>query len=442
MFKLFGRRHEFCDGVSRRDLLKVGALGLGGLTLPGLMRARAAAAAEGREVRRTSVIYIELAGGPSHFETYDPKPSAPREYRGPLGSVATKLPGVRFSECMVEQAKIAHRLAIIRSVQHDSSSHETSAHLVQTGYYLRDRQNRENEMPCVGAVAARLCGANVSGVPAYVAVPSMMRAGAAAYLGKGFNAFETGGDPNKKNFQVNNLSLVKTLSLDRLESRRTLLTALDSSRRVVDNRGVSGAMDNFTSQAFELVTGDRAREAFAIEREKDKIRDRYGRSTTGQSLLLARRLIESGVGFVTVRVGGWDDHTKIKDRILGKAPALDQGVAALVNDLHASGLDEDVLVIAMGEFGRTPRINKNAGRDHWGSVMSVLVAGGGLKMGQVIGSSNRKGEIPQSSPYRPEHVLAMVYRHLGVNPEQTFNDLSGRPRYILERRELIKELLA
>ncbi|MBX3413537.1 MAG: DUF1501 domain-containing protein [Pirellulales bacterium] len=442
MLDFIGCRHEFCDGVSRRDLLKVGALGLGGLTLPGLLRARATAAAEGREVRRTSVIYIELAGGPSHFETYDPKPTAPREYRGPLGSVATKLPGVRFSECMTEQAKIADRLAIIRSVQHESSSHETSAHLVQTGYYLRDRQNRENEMPCIGAVAARLRGANVSGVPAYVAVPNMMRSGAAAYLGKGFNAFETGGDPNKANFRVNNLSLVKTLSLDRLESRRTLLAALDSSRRVVDNRGVSGAMDNFTSQAFELVTGDRAREAFAIEREKDKARDRYGRTTTGQSLLLARRLVESGVGFVTVRVGSWDDHTKIKDRILGKAPALDRGVAALVKDLQASGLDQEVLVVAMGEFGRTPRVNKTAGRDHWGSVMSVLVAGGGLKMGQVIGSSNRKGEIPQSSPYRPEHVLAMVYRHLGIDPEQTFNDLSGRPRYILERRELIKELLA
>lgn len=441
MLNLLGRTHGFCDGVSRRDLLKVGALGLGGLTLPGLLRARAAAAAEGKDVRRTSVIYIELAGGPSHFETYDPKPTAPREYRGPLGSVATKLPGVRFSECMVEQAKIADRLAVIRSIHHESSSHQTSAHLTQTGYYLRDRQNRDNEMPCAGAVSARLRGANVSGVPAFVSIPTVMRYGSAAYLGKGHNPFETGGDPNKKNFTVNNLSLVKSLSLDRLENRRTLLAAFDSTRRVVDTQGVSGAMDDFTAQAFELVTGDRARDAFAIEREKDKVRDRYGRSTTGQSLLLARRLVQAGVGFVTVRVGGWDDHTKIKDRILSKAPALDQGVAALVKDLTALGLDRDVLVIAMGEFGRTPRVNKNAGRDHWGSVMSVLVAGGGLKMGQVIGSSNAKGEIPQSSPYRPEDVLAMAYRHLGIDPEQTFNDLSGRPRYILERRELITELI-
>jgi len=441
MLNLFGRTHGFCDGVSRRDLLKVGALGLGGLTLPGLLRARAAAAAEGSEVRHTSVIYIELAGGPSHFETYDPKPTAPREYRGPLGSVATKLPGVRFSECMVEQAKIADRLAVIRSIHHESSSHQTSAHLTQTGYYLRDRQNRNNEMPCAGAVSARLRGANASGVPAFVSIPSVMRYGSAAYLGKGHNPFETGGDPNKKNFTVNNLSLVKSLSLDRLENRRTLLAAFDSSRRVVDTQGVSGAMDDFTAQAFELVTGDRAKDAFAIEREKDKVRDRYGRSTTGQSLLLARRLIEAGVGFVTVRVGSWDDHNKIKDRILSKAPALDRGLAALVKDLTASGLDQDVLVIAMGEFGRTPRVNKTAGRDHWGSVMSVLVAGGGLKMGQVIGSSNAKGEIPQSSPYRPEDVLAMAYRHLGINPEQTFNDLSGRPRYILERREQITELI-
>jgi hypothetical protein len=440
MIELLSSSQSYCDGVSRRNLIKIGALTLPGLTLANLLRANAAAKDDAPR-RSASVIFIELAGGPSHFETYDPKPTAPKEYRGPFASIPTRLPGVRFSELMARQAQVADRLAILRAIHHDSSSHETSSHLVQTGYYLRDRQNRENEMPCVGAVTARVHGPNQPGLPAYVAVPQMMRSGAAAHLGKAYNPFITGGDPNRPNFQVNNLELTKSLSLKRLGSRRALLASLDRSRAVLDNRGVTQAIDQFAVQAFDMVTGDRARKAFDISAEDEKVRNRYGRTTVGQSLLLARRLVEAGVAFVSVRAGGWDDHVDIAKRMRDKGPAYDQGVAALVSEIHERGLDRDVLVVAMGEFGRTPRVNRNAGRDHWGSVMSVLLSGGGLKMGQVIGSSNRKGEIPQDQPYRPENVLAMIYRHVGIDPAQTFDDFAGRPRYLLEERGLIPELI-
>ena len=441
MLKITGKRYTTCDGVTRRSLLRIGALGLGGLTLPQMLASRSRAAASGKSLPATSVIYVELAGGPTHIETYDPKPDAPSEYRGPLGVAASPIAGVYFSELMQQQANIAEKLAIIRSIHHDSSSHGTSSHLTQTGYYLRDRQNRNNEMPCAGAISSRVCGASGTGVPAYVALQRTMRYGNAAYLGKSYNPFSVSRDPNRSDFRVDNLGLVRGLTIDRLSDRRGLRNQLDSARQVVDTQGVSQAVDSFTTDAFDLVTSGRAQDAFAIEREPDQIRDRYGRSRTGQEMLLARRLIEAGVTFVSLRVGSWDDHNKIESRMKSKGPAYDQGLAALVEDLHQRGMDRDVLVVAMGEFGRTPRINRNAGRDHWGRLMSVLLAGGGLKTGQIIGKSNAKGEVPEENPYRPENVLAMVYRHLGIDTGATFPDFSGRPRYVLEDRELIRELV-
>ncbi len=441
MLKATGTRFDYCDGIQRRDFLRAGFLGLGGLSLADLLRTQAQAAANGRPTPKRSVIFIELAGGPTQFETYDPKPEAPAEYRGPLGTIQTALSGVRFSEMMVEQAKIADRLAVIRSMHHNSGSHQTSSHLTQTGYYLRDRQNRDNELPCIGSIVDHVQGPNAKGVPGYVAIPRIMRYGQAAFLGKGHNPFETGGDPNKKDFKVQNLDLVGNLDLDRLDDRRALLSSFDESRRVIDNRGVGDALDSFTRDAFELVTGDRARMAFDIAQEPDALRDRYGRHTVGQSLLLARRLIEAGVAFVSVRVGGWDDHNKLVQRMKTKAPQFDRGVAALIDDLYERGMERDVLVVAMGEFGRTPRFNRNAGRDHWGSLMSVMMAGGGLNVGQIVGSSNSRGEIPLDNPYRPEHVLATAYRHLGIDTEATFTDHAGRPRYVLEQRDVVRELV-
>jgi hypothetical protein len=402
---------------------------------------RARSSGKEAERRGTSVIFVELAGGPTHIETYDPKPNAPAEYRGPLGTISTNVPGVQFSELMVQQARIMDKLAVLRAVTHTSSSHGTSAHLTQTGYYLRDPQRRENDMPCAGSITSQLRGPNQIGVPAYVAIPQVMRFGGPAYFGKRFSPFETGGNPAASKFEVNNLSLHASLNLERLTDRRSLLSALDGQRRAADAQGTGAAIDHFSREAFDMVTGDRARRAFQIDAESETTRDRYGRHTIGQSLLLARRLVEAGVTFVTVRVGGWDDHVQIEQRMKDKGPAYDQGLAALVEDLHERGTDRDVLVVSMGEFGRTPRINANAGRDHWGTLMSVVLAGGGLNVGQIVGSSNDKGETPQDLPYRPENILATVYRHLGIDPQLTFNDFSGRPRYILENREVVKELI-
>ena len=441
MLTFSGHSSTFCDGVSRRSALQVGSLGLAGcvgLNLDQVLRARDAQSATAR--KNTSVIFIELAGGPTQFETYDPKPNAPREYRGAFGTVQTNLPGVLFSEWMPRQAALADKLAIIRSVHHPSNSHDPSSHLTQTGYYKRGPKGGVNQMPAFGCVVAKVRGPNAATLPPYVAVPRTMRNGGPAHLGKSFNPFETISDPSRKDFKVQNLALNKTLNRTRLSDRKSLLGALDAQRRLADLQGASQAVDDFTYQAFDLITGNAARVAFDIDAESDTVRDTYGRTPNGQSLLLARRLVEHGVTCVTVRVTGWDDHTKIADRLKQKAPSYDQGAAALVNDLHERGLADDVLVVSMGEFGRTPRVNKNAGRDHWGSVMSVMLAGGGLQTG-ILGASNSRGEVPAANAYRPENVLAMIYRHLGIDPGMTFNDFSGRPRHLLETRDLIKELV-
>ena len=434
---------EFCDRISRRSILQAGLAGTIGLSLPDLLRLQAVGADKKIPRTDTSVIYLELAGGPTQHETYDPKPDAPKEYRGPLQAIETALPGVYFNELMGEQAKLADKLAVIRSIHHDSGSHGTSSHLTQTGYYLRDRQNRENEMPTFGSITARIRGENAPGVPPFVSIPRTMRYGRAAWLGKGHNPFETIHNANDKNFQVANLTLLKGLTAERLQDRRLLLAGFDAARKTVDNSGTAEAIDEFTKQAFDMVTGKAARNAFDLKQEGEATRRRYGKNALGQNFLLARRLVEHGVTVATVRVstlGSWDDHNGIANRMKRKGPAFDQAVAALVQDLHDRGLDKNVLVVGMGEFGRTPRVNRSAGRDHWGRVMSVFLAGGGLPVGQIIGSSDSKGAVPVTSPYRPEHVLVVIYRHLGIDPQRTFTDPSGRPRHILERRESITEL--
>lgn len=431
----------FCDGLTRRSVLKAGFLGVGGFSLPDILQLQSASASS--VVGDTkAVIFVELAGGPSQFETYDPKPDAPIEYRGEFGVVATNVPGVLFSELMVEQSKLMDKLSIVRSVHHQSNSHDPSSHLSQTGYYKRGAKGGRSSadtMPCFGSVIAKLRGPNVSGLPAYVGVPKVMRNGQASYLGKAYNPFETVRDPNTPEFRVENLSPVSGLTDGRFNDRRGLLTSFDGQRRLFDLEGSSSAIDRFREQSFELVTGPRARAAFDVEAEPDSLRDAYGRTTTGQNLLLARRLVESGVTCVTVSVTGWDDHGKLASGLKQRGPAYDQGMAALVRDLYERGLNKNVLVVAMGEFGRTPRYNSAAGRDHWGAVMSVLLAGGGLQPG-VVGSSNSKGEFPVEAPYRPENVLAMIYRHLGIDPQLTFDDFSGRPRYLLEEHRLISEI--
>jgi len=302
-------------------------------------------------------------------------------------------------------------------------------------------------MPCIGSVIARVRGTNRVEMPPFVSIRGPLRYGRAAWLGSSYDPFVISGDPAGDDFEVPNLNLVDGLTLARLGDRRRLLADFDAGRKIYDRQATANALQGFTRQAFETVSTERVRRAFDLQREADPTRQSYGMNSFGQGLLLARRLVERGVPFVSVNSGGWDNHGAkvcgftLEESLKKRGPRFDQGIASLVKDLYQRGLDRQVLLVCMGEFGRTPKINNEAGRDHWGPLMSVLISGGGLQVGQIIGASDRRGGYPLDRPYRPENVLAMIYRHLGINPEITLADANGRPRYLLEERGLIRELL-
>lgn len=420
--------------VSRRAAL------LGGLTLPSILKARDQQLLEVR--CDTAVIFVVLGGGPSQFETYDPKPDAPAEIRGEFGTVSTNVDGVQFCDLLPKQAKIMDKLAIIRSVHHEQASH-IAEHIVETGYDLKNSRNSlTGEMPSVGSVISAVRGPCPSGIPAYVALPDRKAYGGAHWLGGQHKYFAINSDPNTDEFAIKNLTLDSRLNLARLEDRRTLLGDLDDARRSIDTADAAKSIDAFNRQAFDLVTGERARRALDISGEPEAVRDRYGRHTLGQRMLLARRLVEhAGVPFVKVRTLGWDDHEKLVEKIKPRCVEYDQALTALIEDLQERGMKRNVLVVAIGEFGRTPKINSKGGRDHWPKVNNVLVSGGGYRMGQVIGATDKIGGTVVEAPYRPQNVLSMVYHHLGIDPEITFDDFTGRPRYALEEHGLISELV-
>ncbi len=425
----------------RRHLLQTTGLAVGGMALANVLRMRAATANEAGQSNNTAVIFLTLGGGPSQFETFDPKPDAPAEYRGELASIQTQVPGVRFCELLPKLASRMDRLAIVRSVHHEQASH-IAEHIVETGYDLRGSANAlKGEMPSVGAVVSRVRGAGASGIPAYVSLPRHHAYSGAHWLGAQHHFFAVNDDPNLPEFRVSNLTLSEKLTTERLNHRRALRMKLDRVDQLNDLAGEAKALDAFSRQAFDLVTGERAQQAFNIGQEDDQTRDRYGRTLVGQRLLLARRLVEAEVPYVVVRMGDWDDHEKLTEKISKRAPRLDAGLSALIDDLHQRGMQRDVLVVAMGEFGRTPRVNGMGGRDHYPAVNSVLFSGGRYQMGQVIGATDRHAAKVVQAPYRPQSVLTMVYKHLGIDPAITFNDYSGRPRYVLEEREPIRELI-
>jgi hypothetical protein len=439
-------RSRNCQGASRRDFLQIGALGLGGLTLPQMLRGRAAAAESRSAKNRKSVILYWLDGGPTHFETYDPKPDAPAEYRGPLGSVQTKVPGIRLSELMVKHAQQMEHFSLLRSVFHDNGDHFAAGHWMLTGYHGSTAADMDPKFPSVGAVVSRVRGPNRPGVPPYVAIPYAATIGlrpgymSAAYLGVPYNPFDAG-DPSTPNYQVQNVALPGGLTMDRLGDRRGLLGQLDGLRREADQTGLMKGLDAFNQQAFEMITGPEVRRAFDIRKEDPRTRDRYGRDTYGQSALLARRLVEAGVTFVNVHNGGWDHHSGIEQAMHSRLPTMDQSIAALIEDLHDRRMLDDVVVAVMGEFGRTPRVNASAGRDHWGNVMSVLIAGGGLRGGQVVGASNIRGEHPVDQPLKPADVLATIYKVLDVELDTHFVNRAGRPVAINNYGQPIRQLL-
>jgi uncharacterized protein (DUF1501 family) len=447
MLKLFRGFSPTCEGVSRRSFLTVGGLGLGGLCLPNLLRLRAAEQSSGRQTADTAVILLWMDGGPSQFETYDPKPDAPAEYRGPFGTIRTNVTGIHIGEMLPRHARIADKFAIIRSVAHRESGHGSAVKNLNTGYLHPPGTNEGTFLyPGVGAIVAKAREQERRGLPHYVCVPTAGifkgDVGGGAYLGSAYDPFAA--NPNDG---AAALIPPADLSPARLQNRRTLLNDLDRLRRDVDASGMMEGMDAFTRQAFEMVTGPAARQALDLGRESASVRNRYGTAVEqrgvswGQSCLLARRLVEAGVSFVGIGMGGWDDHGEgITQKLPQRARIYDAAVTALIEDLYARGLDKKVLVLAWGEFGRTPRINRG-GRDHWPSSMSVMLAGGGLRMGQAIGSTNARGERPLDRPLHPNDVLATVYRHLGIDHRRAFVNPQGRPIPLLPHGDPIAELL-
>jgi hypothetical protein len=457
MFELGSPSPRRCDGVNRRDFLKIGTLGWGGLTLADALRARAAAAGDrtGTASER-SVIMIWLDGGPPQHETYDPKPDAPEEFRGPLKPISTVLPGVQVSELLPRHAQLLDKVSIIRSLHHDNGDHFAAAHWMLTGYLGSNAINMAPQYPSAGSIVARLKGAKRRGMPAYVGLPRTHSVGLApgyhgsAYLGSAYNPFIADGNPASDKFQVPNLSLPAGVDAPRLEGRRRLIGAFEQARCALDSAGFGAGLDRFEQEAFSLVLGQSARRAFDLSKEDPRLRDRYSRHEWGQSTLLARRLVEAGVRFVTLTFGGWDFHSSLEKGMHRVLPVLDAAVGTLIEDLDRCGLLESTIVIVMGEFGRTPRMNKKGvpgsdsvpGRDHWGRVMSVLIGGGGIPGGRVIGSSTSRGEYPRSHALRPQDLMATLYHQLGIDPETTFTNRAGQPIKIVSNGEIIRDLLA
>lgn len=427
------RRHRDCDGQTRRDFLKVGSLGAGALALPQLLRARAEAAEAGRPVRDTSVVWLWLGGGPTHIETFDPKMTAPAEYRSISGEVATSLPGVTFGGHFERMARVADRMAIVRSFAHNDSGHGSGTHYVMTGYSNRNIDNGGlPTRPSIGSITAKWRGTNhpVTGMPTYVAL-SRIGSDGPAFLGAACAPF--GNDRTAKS----NMSL--HTPVERLADRRHLLDGLDQFRRQADQSGLMDGLDAYEEQAFDLVLGN-APEAFDLRKEDPMTVARYGKGL-GQQLLTARRLCEAGCGFVTVHYGGWDMHGQIARALDRRAPEVDRAVAAFIEDVAQRGQSENILLVVTGEFGRTPRINRNAGRDHWGPLCTLALAGGGLKMGQVIGESDSKVTRPATTPITPQDVMATLFAVLGIDRKAQFVNPSGRPVYMIENGTPIAELL-
>ncbi len=423
MLTVWGNSERFCDGVTRRGFLQVGAFGAG-LTLAELLRLRAEAGQSKGSAR--SCILVYLPGGPSHMDMYDLKPDAPREFRGEFKPIQTNVPGVQICEHFPLQAKMWDRFACIRSVV---TVNEHSDTMVMTGF--SDQVNRTANRPSAGSVISKVRGSG-HGVPPFVSLRGLTRGCEPGHLGIAHRAFTPSGPA------ANNLRMPRNLTLERLEDRKALRSAFDGINREADSTGTLKGMDSFTTQALDLVISGKVRNALDLSKEEKKSRERYKGC---EQFLTARRLVEAGVGCVTLAFGGWDTHGNNFRTLARQLPVLDRGLAHLIGDLHERGLGNDVVTVMWGEFGRTPRINKGAGRDHWPAVMSALVAGGGLKMGQMVGSSTARGERPRDRRYTPQNVLGTVYRVLGIDPSKTFLNGSGRPIHILDDREPVKELL-
>jgi hypothetical protein len=439
-----------CAGHLRRDFLKLGLTAAGGgMGFTDLLRARAMAAQAPQPSlsRPVNCILVWLDGGPSHYEMFDPKPDAPSEIRGEFGTIKTSVPGVRFSECVPHLAKAADKFTVLRSVTHKDPNHGGGNHYMMTGSPTPVPVGCGAFVtfhPSFGSVVSYKRGVK-NGLPAYMSMPTITRSGGPNFLGAEHAPFVAGGDPNAKGFKVRDVVLPSEITDARGLARRDLRHSLDRMKRLNDAVAEDPAVsfDTFYGQAVDLIASKSAQEAFDISREDDKTRDLYGRNDLGQRMLLARRLVEVGVPFVTVNYGGWDHHRDLFKTCKGDfMQKFDQGMAGLITDLDRRGLLESTLIVALGEFGRTPKINKDSGRDHWPGAMNILFAGAGVPRGGIIGATDPKGYYASDNIYSPEDFATTLYTKLGIDPHQVLQSSSGRPVQLINGGKPIRELFA
>lgn len=429
-----------CDGVTRREFLRLGSLSAFGLGLADVLRLRAAAE---QLAKLPSCILIWLDGGPSHLDTFDLKPDAPAEVRGDFKPAATNVPGIQISEYFRRLAGHMDKVCLVRSVTSELGEHNFGSHYLLTGY----KPTPVLEYPSYGAVVAHTRGGRPV-LPSYVAVPHANAAAGAGFLPAACGPFAVGGDPSKPDFRVRDLD--SPHGLGRLERRREFLADFDRLGQQIEAGAVRRERDAHFEQAYRLLTSPQAKQAFDLTLEKSNIRQRYGPHRVGQSCLLARRLVEAGCPFVTVTDNGWDTHQYIYRELkegyvggsVGKVPRLDEALSALLSDLAERGLLSETLVLVLGEFGRTPKLNTRAGRDHWPRAFSALLAGAGVKGGQVVGASDARGESPADRPVTPTDLARTVYTLLGIDPEREFITADGRPVKVSGGGEVVRECLA
>jgi hypothetical protein len=431
-----------CAGspISRRSLLTVGAIGGLGLTLSDLFRLQARADQKSYdfiEAKAQSIIHIFLPGGMAHQESFDPKPYSPIEYRGEMKTVKTNT-GEEFCETLPNLAKVADKIAVIRSMTHGEAAHERGTHNMFTGY----KPSPALIYPSMGSVVSHEYGPR-NNLPPYVCVPGVPNEFASSgYLSSSFAPFSLGSDPAAGGFKVQDLNLANGVNDQRFARRRSALEAVNDYFMKRDKSDNVGAMNTFYERAYSLISSPTAREAFNIDAEPAAIRDEYGRNTAGQRLLMARRLVAAGVRFVSLTYGGWDMHNQITGGMRGQMPALDQGLATLIRDLDRNGLLKSTLIMVSSEFGRTPKINATAGRDHWPKVFSVMLAGGGIKGGLIYGSSNATASEPEEDPVEPGDLATTVYHLLGIVADKELMAPGDRPIEIVDGGKVIKELIA